>query len=461
LNILLVNESDRGGGAEKIASALLRSYRRLGHESWMAVAKKQTDDDRVVVIEQDRYRNAWARFCLRWARPLEHPQGAFPSLSFRRGVRFLRETVSEPSRVLGRFLGHEDFDSPATGHLPDLFPATVDLLHVHNLHGRYFDLRSLPDLSHRLPLVLTLHDAWLLSGHCSHSFNCERWKTGCGQCPDLTIYPALWRDGTAFNWERKRRIFAASRLYVVAPSRWLMSKVEESIVAPAIREACVIPNGINLDTFKPQAQRGAREKLGLPLDVKIVLFVANRIRRNPFKDFPTLLSALQKVGQSCQGDKVCMLAVGESGKPEKIAGVDFRFVQFQSDELRMAKYYQAADLYVHAARADTFPNTILEASACGLPVVASGVGGIVEQVDEGKTGFLVPPLDSGAMAARIVQLIRDDSLRSSMGRLGAELVYKRFGAERMAAEYIKWFEEIRLAHAKDCGRQPAAKAERK
>jgi glycosyltransferase involved in cell wall biosynthesis len=442
VNILQVNASDQGGGAEKIASDLLRGYLHAGHASWLAVALKQTQDERVLVIEQDRYRNAWARLCLRCTQPLEETRGPFPPVLLRRGVRLARETVSQPGRVLNRLLGHEDFDSPGTRHLPELVSGPVDLLHIHNLHGRYFDLRFLPELSHRLPLILTLHDAWLLAGHCSHSFDCDRWKTGCGQCPDLTIYPPLWRDGTAFNWRRKRAIYAASRLYVATPSRWLMGKVEQSILAPGIKEARIIPNGIDLRVFQPRPQRGAREELGLPLDARIILFVAHKIRRNPFKDFSTLVTALAKVGHACPANKVCLLAVGEAGEAEEIPGADFRFVPFQSDEWRMAKYYHAADLYVHAARADTFPNTVLEASACGLPIVASRVGGIVEQVEDGQTGFLVPGGDAGVMADRIVQLLRDDSLRLAMGRAGAELAQKRFRVERMVADYLAWFEKI-------------------
>src|SRR4029079_4578923 len=97
-----------------------------------------------------------------------------------------------PRRLLRRFfyeLGLEDFDYPNSVELLRFLPQKPDLLHCHNLHGNYFDLRALAGLSRQIPTVLTLHDAWLLSGHCAHSFECERWTIGCGECPDLTIYP--------------------------------------------------------------------------------------------------------------------------------------------------------------------------------------------------------------------------------------------------------------------------------
>ena len=111
------------------------------------------------------------------------------------------------------------------------------VIHCHNLHSGYFDLRALPWLSRVAPVVLTLHDAWLLSGHCAHSFGCDRWKNGCGACPDLSIPPAIAKDGTAANWKRKRRIFERSQLYVVTPSQWMMDRAQQSILAPAIAAA--------------------------------------------------------------------------------------------------------------------------------------------------------------------------------------------------------------------------------
>src|SRR5262245_59012697 len=119
--------------------------------------------------------------------------------------------IGQPHRWLQIRCGYEDFNFPASWHLLDLPPERPDILHCHNLHGSYFDLRALPWLSQQVPVVLTLHDAWLLSGHCAHSFDCQRWQTGCGQCPDLAIPPAIRRDATAYNWRRKRDVYTKSR----------------------------------------------------------------------------------------------------------------------------------------------------------------------------------------------------------------------------------------------------------
>src|SRR5207253_206964 len=110
---------------------------------------------------------------------------------------------------------------------------------------------------------------------------------------DLSIYPAIPRDATAANWCRKRDLLARSRLHVITPSQWLMDKVQDSIVHPAVASAHVIPNGVDLTIFRPAADRAAaRHELSLPQDATILLFAANGIRSNPFKDYPTLRAAL-------------------------------------------------------------------------------------------------------------------------------------------------------------------------
>jgi len=130
---------------------------------------------------------------------------------------------------------------------------------------------------------------------------------------------------------------------------------------------------------------------------------------------------------------------GEAAPPERIGGVAIRFVPYLKDPRKVARYYQAADLYLHPARADTFPTTILEALACGTPVVASAVGGIPEQVVEGKTGFLVPVGDAPALAGRVLDLLEDEERRLQMGWEAAEDATRRFGLKRMVGDYLAFY----------------------
>jgi glycosyltransferase involved in cell wall biosynthesis len=428
LRILQVSTYDVAGGAEKIAWDLFTSYRTQGHQSWLVVGTKKSQDQNVLSVPNRL--NRIFRFIPSSIQNLPH--------TIYIGKRV--DLLTSPNRMYTCLKGHEDFDHPETSDLLKLTPEPPDILHCHNLHGDYFDLRVLPQLSHQVPTVLTLHDAWLLSGHCAHSFNCERWKTGCGKCPDLSIYPAIRRDATAYNWQRKAEVYKKSQLYIVTPCQWLMNKVEHSMLKPGITASKVIPNGVNLKVFHPADQVEARQELGLPHDANVILFTANGIRRNIWKDYETLRSALMKIAKS--GVKALCIALGDTAPPERIMDVEIRFVPYLPDPNKIARFYQAADLYIHPARADTFPNTILEALACGVPVIASAVGGIPEQVVEEQTGFLVPVGDAHAMAERALELLENKGLRQEMGEHATEDATRRFGLERMIEDYLTFYQRI-------------------
>ena len=443
LRILQVSTTDIGGGAEKIAWNLFQAYRRRGFHSWLAAGYKHSDHPDVLPIPNDDCRNVWARTWSKVGNILTPLVGTVPGTG---QLRSLLRCVGQPGLLLETLAGHEDMAFPGTWRLLDLPPEEPDIIHCHNLHGGYFDLRALPWISRQMPLVLTLHDASLLSGHCAHSFDCERWKTGCGNCPDLTLYPAIHRDATAYNWQRKRDLYGKSQVHVATPSQWLMAKVKQSILAPAILDARVIPNGVDLSLFHPTDSHAARTVLGLPQDALVLLFAANSIRRNIWKDYQTMRNAVGLIAQRIHEPELLFLALGEDAPAKRVGQAVIRFIPYQRDPSVVARYYQAADVYVHAARIDTFPNTVLEALACGKPVVATAVGGIPEQVEDGITGFLTPPGDAKAMAARIEDLLRNEGLREKMGRRGAVSARQRFDLERQASEYLKWYEDVVLQY---------------
>jgi glycosyltransferase involved in cell wall biosynthesis len=121
--------------------------------------------------------------------------------------------------------------------------------------------------------------------------------------------------------------------------------------------------------------------------------------------------------------------------------VEYR--EFETDADMMAQYYRAADLLAHPARADSFPRAVSEAMACGTPVVATAVGGIPEQVEDGGTGFLVPPGDNEGMAVAIQRLLSDDELRRTMGCSAADHVKRHFSLDRQVDDFLSWYAEIR------------------
>jgi glycosyltransferase involved in cell wall biosynthesis len=292
-----------------------------------------------------------------------------------------------------------------------------------------------------VPTFLTLRDEWTYTGHCGYSLDCERWRTGCGACPYLHTDPPVARDATAYNWARKRAIFAGSGLYLASPSRWLLDRALQSLLAPAIVEARVIPNGVDGEIFTCGCRNAARQALGLPQDTFILLAAAYGIRHSPWKGYATLRAAAARAAHAYPARPLLLLALGQDAPPEQAGAARVVFVPYEHEQRRMALYYQAADIFVHAAKAENFPNVVNEARACGLPVVAGAVGGVPEQIDDGRDGLLVPPGDSAAMARAIVALLQDPARRRRLGAAARSAAARNTIAREVGA-YLDWFASV-------------------
>ncbi len=435
LRILQVSTSDGGGGAEQVAMNLHLGFQCAGAEAWMAVGYRRTASPDVFPIDNDRARGFLRSKVVVAGELLARRLGGTAGGA----VRDLAMGITAPHRLIETLRGREDFAMPATRRLLSLPPYAPEVLHCHNLHGGYFDLRELAPLSHRLPVFLTLHDMWSFTGHCAYSLGCERWAAGCGACPDLGLSPALRRDGSLHNLELKRAIYRRSRLRVASPSRWLIDKARKSALAEGTVEWKIIPYGVNLELFHPRHREEARARLELSQDARVLLYAANAGRANPFKDYETVERAAADLSTRL-GDRLVLLVVGGDGPPRQRGPI--RFVPRLEDRGDLADHYRAADLFLHAAREDNFPNTVLESLACGTPVIATAVGGVAEQIEHGTTGFLVPPADPAAMAEAAVRALRDESALRAMRARSAELARERFDMRRHVRDYLQWFEDV-------------------
>jgi glycosyltransferase involved in cell wall biosynthesis len=393
---LIVNTSDAGGGAERVSMDLLDGFKSLGTESWLAVAEKRTRHPNVVSL----YTSPHIDYSP------DHP---------------LRLARLRTRRYLDRRLGLEDFNHPYTRHITELTGSRPDVLLCNNLHGGYFDLRQLPRLSTRLPVVLRLADRWSFTGHCAVPGPCDRWRTGCGKCPDLAAPPSVSRDATRVNWQRKRWIFARSRVFIAAPSQWMLDRARESMLAPAIVSSHLIPNGIDLETFNPRGAQSPRPEPNAPR----LVFVANGGAANPYKDFGTLRSAIQRL----DGPLELVSVGGERAIEDLGRGIRIRHEPRLPPE-ELAALHRSAVAYVHASAEESFSLTAAEALACGTPVVAASAGGISEVVDDQRTGFLHSPGDASGLAESVGRLLADGELRRRMGAAATERA-TRFDRDRM------------------------------
>jgi len=207
-----------------------------------------------------------------------------------------------------------------------------------------------------------------------------------------------------------------------------------------------IPGGVDLQAFCPGSREDARLQLDLDLDTRVLLYVAAHGAANPYKDFGTVRRALDEL-QHWQSDRKIILLVVGSNDPDQNVGphILIRHVGCVASQPSLAVFYRAADLVVHSALEETFGNVVAEAMACGTPVVAASGGGVVELIEHGCTGLLVPPRQPVKLAEAILQLLQQPALCARMGIAAAGAVRRHFDSRDMIRNLQSWCNEVHSA----------------
>ena len=278
----------------------------------------------------------------------------------------------------------------------ELNDSLADVVHLHWIG---IETMSIADIGAiEKPIVWTLHDMWAFCGaeHYATVESLARARDGYRAINRPRGHAGL--DLDQWTWQRKKARWRP--MHLVAPSRWLASCARESALARAWPIE-VVANPVDTSLFQPRDRVEARRLFGLPAGSKIVLFGAAEGALDPRKGFRHLVNAMQAVS-SPAGHRV-LVAVFGGGKVEPAAfpGQEVRQLGRIDEEERLAALYCAADVFVAPSEADNFPNTVVEALSCGTPVVAFGVGGLPDMVEQKRQGYLAQPRDEADLAAGI------------------------------------------------------------
>lgn len=412
MKVLLLNHSERTGGGAAIAGLRLHhGLQRAGIDTRLLVGIKSSDDPSVVLL---------------------------PSV---RGTRVARKLTREAGLT-----GLADIASFGVRRGPDV--EWADVVHAHAVHGGWFSYPAMSALSRTRPTVLTLHDMWPFTGHCSFSYDCDRWRTGCGRCPYPETFPAVQRDATGLEWKLKRRVWSRSELVVTAPSRWLVELAQASMLGRF--DVRLIPYGIDTATFAPGDRAALRAQLGIPTENTVLMFAATHLGRPhgteiERKGGDLLMAALGAMSPGARSRcTTILMGSGSDDMAAHLRGEGFHVVSpgWVDDDGAKAALYGAADLFVFPTRADNSPLVILEALACGTPVVSFDVGGVRDTVRPGETGILLPIGDVEGLTG-VMEAAAADVASIGVSRTACrEMIERDHGEALHVSRHLALYEEL-------------------
>ena len=306
-----------------------------------------------------------------------------------------------------------------------------DVIHLHNLHHGYINLPILFKYlkKKKLPIIWTLHDCWSFTGHCPHFIheNCDKWKTGCHDCPKYKEYPKSITDNSKLMWKLKKRWFTGvSNLTLITPSIWLNKLVEQSFLNEYPR--FVVNNGIDLSIFKPTRSK-IREKYNVG-NKKIILGVASTWSTKKGID------VFQKLANNLPED-VQIILVGTDDNIDKILPANIISVHRTENQTELAAFYTEATLFVNPTREDTYPTVNMEALACGTPVLTFKTGGSPEIIDE-TCGLVVECDDINSLEREILNACNTSRFKSEDCLKRAQA----FNQQDRFKDYVKLYSQI-------------------
>ena len=264
-----------------------------------------------------------------------------------------------------------------------------DLIQLHCVHGYYMNYKLLFEYLNttNIPVVWTFHDCWAFTGHCAHfvTAGCEKWKTGCYDCPLKGDYPKSFIDRSRRNYELKYSLFAGNdNLHIVSVSEWLADLTRESFLKD--KDIHVIHNGVDLKVFYPrEVEKSTRVR---------VLGVSGVWNKDKgLYDFLKLRDLLDK-------DQFEIVLIGLTKEQLKDLPDGIIGIERTNSVSELAEYYSSADVFVNPTYADSFPTVNMEALACGTPVITYKTGGSPEIIDK-NTGVVVKQGDLDGLVEAI------------------------------------------------------------
>ncbi|RNI15814.1 glycosyltransferase [Methanohalophilus sp. RSK] len=412
---LLISTSDLQGGAARAAYRLHEGLQQIDVPSKMLVQKKTGTDCSVIG-------------------PKSNLKG--PRASSWNSMAVIRYILDRLPLAYYDFRNFKEMDwSPQW--LPNNIHKKINKLDpdVVNLHWVCQGFMPVQEIAKiKQPLVWTLHDMWAFTGGCHYNGTCDRYKDLCGSCPQLDSD----REGdlSRWVWGRKKKYWDDLDFTVVTPSNWLANSALSSSLFENKRIE-VIPNGLDLQKYKPVDKEKARKDLNLPMDKNLILFGAMNSTNDTRKGFHYLKSATSMLSEDLEFEGIVF---GNSGKGDQV-DIPINYLGRLPDDL-LNSVYSAADVFVAPSVQDNLPNTVMEALACGTPCVAFDVGGMSDMIVHRENGYLAKPFDVDDLVRGLEWVVGNDQRKQYLSEAARKYVEDNFELTHIARKYTDLYSEI-------------------
>ncbi|MDR0938412.1 MAG: glycosyltransferase family 4 protein [Mediterranea sp.] len=421
MRVLIINTSERTGGAAVAASRLVEALKNNGVKATMLVRDKQTDEICVVGLKRS-WLHLW-RFL--WERVV-----IWRANHFRRHRLF-------------------DVDIANTGcdvtSLPEFRQA--DVIHLHWINQGMLSLKGIERiLRSGKPVVWTMHDLWPCTGICHYPAKCDHYRTECHHCP--YIYKGGGRRDLSYRtFKKKQALYGIARIRFVACSQWLKEQAQTSALLVG-KNVVNIPNAINTNLYKPADKRLAREKARLPQDKRLLLFGSLKIT-DERKGFAYLAEACRILAEKHPEWKES-LGVVVFGRHSEQGTEQFPFqvysLPYITDEHTLVDIYNAVDLFAIPSLEENLPNMIMEAMACAVPCVGFNTGGIPEMIDHLHNGYVAQYRSADDFANGLHWILSDPDYAELAGQARRK-VLASYSESAVAKKYTDVYNEITGKHA--------------
>ncbi|WP_233564671.1 glycosyltransferase family 4 protein [Methanohalophilus sp. RSK] len=300
-----------------------------------------------------------------------------------------------------------------------------DIVHLHWICGGFVPIRQVAKI--KQPIVWTLHDMWAFTGGCHYNDTCDKYKQECGGCPQLGSNSE--NDLSNWVWKRKKKYWDDLDFTVVTPSNWLAECARSSSLFDDKRIE-VIPNGLDLQKYKPVDKEEARKALNLPQDKNLILFGAMNSTKDKRKGFQYLKSAINMLSEDLEFEAIVF---GNSDSDDQL-DIPVNYLGRIPDNM-LTSVYSAADMFVALSLQDNLPNTVMEALACGTPSVAFDIGGMSDMIVHKENGYLAKPFDTEDLAKGIEWVVESDQRKKSLSENARKHVEGNYELKNIAQRY--------------------------